>query len=73
LDERRALLREANEALAFQVRTGTARASAGGTPETVTRDFICECDDPECRVVVMITVAEFERRAARGPVTDQPV
>jgi hypothetical protein len=69
MEERRALLREANEALAFQVRTGTARATGGGTPETVTRDFICECDDPECRALVTITVAEFERRAQDGPVT----
>lgn len=69
VDERRALLREANEALVFQIRTGTARASGGSTPETVTRDFICECDDPECRGELTMTVAEFERRAQDGPVT----
>jgi hypothetical protein len=70
-DERGALLRDANEALVFQVRTGTARPWATDTPETVTRDFICECDDPECRVVITITAAEFERRAQAGPVVAQ--
>jgi AAA domain len=69
LEERRALLREANAALVFQVRTGTARPWATETPETLTRDFLCECDDPECRVVITITAAEFERRARAGPVT----
>jgi hypothetical protein len=73
LDERRALLREANEALVFQVRTGTARPWATETPETLTRDFICECDDPECRATLVLTAAEFDRRAAHGPVTAQPV
>jgi hypothetical protein len=69
LEERRALVRKANEALVFQVRTGTARPWATETPESMTRDFLCECDDPECRAVVTIPVAEFERRAQAGPVT----
>lgn len=68
-EERRALLREANEALVFQVRTRTARPWAPETPETLTRDFICECGDPECRAVVTIPAAEWERRAQIGPVT----
>jgi hypothetical protein len=67
-DERRALLREANETLVFQVRTGTARPWATGSLETVTRDFICECDDPECRAVLTIPAAEFERASVEGPV-----
>ena len=32
------------------------------------RDFICECDDPDCRAILVIPVTEFERAAARGPV-----
>jgi hypothetical protein len=71
LEERRALVREANEALVIQVRTGTARPWATETPETLTRDFICECDDPECRAVVLLTAAEWERRALAGPVTSE--
>jgi len=68
LEERRALLREANEALVWQVRTGTARPWATGDPESVTRDFLCECDDPECRALLTVPVAEFERLAATGAV-----
>jgi hypothetical protein len=68
IEERRALLREANNALVFQVRTGTARPWATDTPETVTRHFICECDDRECRAVVTIPVAEFERANSDAPV-----
>jgi hypothetical protein len=67
-DERRELLREANDALVFQVRTGTARPWATGTPQTVTLDFICECDDQECQAVLTIPVAEFERASSDGPV-----
>jgi len=67
-EERRALLREANDALVLQVRTGTARPWATGDPDSVTRDFLCECDDPECRAVLTIPVADFERTAASGPV-----
>jgi hypothetical protein len=71
VDERRALVREANEALVFQVRTGTERPWATGDPESVAREFACECDDPECRATLTIAVAEFERRAGRGPVVAQ--
>jgi hypothetical protein len=68
IEERRALVREANETLAFQIHTYTARAWATETPETIIRDFICECDDPECRMVLTVPVAKFERLAAFGPV-----
>ncbi len=68
IEERRALLREANETLVFQVRTFTARPWATETMETITRDFICECDDPECGTVLTVPVAEWKRLAAEGPV-----
>ena len=68
MEERRALTREANEALVFQVRTGTARPWATETPETQRRNFICECDDPDCRAVITVPVAQFERAAAEGAV-----
>jgi hypothetical protein len=67
-DERRALLREANEELVVQIREWSARPWATGDPESVTRDFICECDDPDCRAILVIPVTEFERAAARGRV-----
>ncbi len=40
--ERRALLREANEAIASQVRPYYARPWAEGDAESVVREFICE-------------------------------
>jgi hypothetical protein len=38
----------------------------------MTREFVCECDDPECDVVVELPVAAFPRRAAAGPVVAAP-
>jgi hypothetical protein len=66
--ERRALLREANEAVVSQCLAYLARPWAGGDPETMVRSFVCECDDPECDVAVDLAVAAFERAAAVGPV-----
>jgi hypothetical protein len=66
--ERRALVREANEALAGQVRGYVARPLTRGDVESITRPFACECDDPECTALLELTVAEWERRATLGPV-----
>jgi hypothetical protein len=48
LAERRALLREANEAIVGQVHGYYARPWADGDPEAVLRTFLCECGDPGC-------------------------
>lgn len=48
LAERRALLREANEAVVAQVRGYYARPWADGDPEAVVRTFVCECGDRAC-------------------------
>jgi len=48
LEERRALLREANEAIVAQVRAYHARAWAQGDADAVVREFLCECGDPAC-------------------------
>jgi hypothetical protein len=48
LRERQALLREANEAIASQVRAYYARPWADGDAESVVREFICECGDTSC-------------------------
>jgi hypothetical protein len=69
LEERRALLREANEAIVRQVRGYFARPWAEGDGEAMVRDFICECDDPECRAVLEVSIAEFVRGSASGPLT----
>jgi hypothetical protein len=62
-DERRALLREANEAIVGQVRGYYARPWAEGDPDDVIRGFMCECGDPACDVDLDLAVGE----AAGGP------
>lgn len=55
--ERRALLREANEAIVAQVRAYYSRPWAEGDSEAVGREFLCECGDPNCEATVRLTVA----------------
>lgn len=50
--ERRALLREANAAVAAQVRGYHARPWAKGDAESVVRTFVCECGDTRCEASV---------------------
>jgi hypothetical protein len=56
VSDRRALLREANERIAAQVRGYYARPWANGDPETVVREFVCECGDPGCTATVEVAV-----------------
>jgi hypothetical protein len=56
LAERRALLREANAAIAAQVRGYYARPWADGDPESLVREFVCECGDPGCDASVELAV-----------------
>jgi hypothetical protein len=64
LAERRALLREANEAIASQVRGYYARPWAEGDAESVVREFICECGEPLCDASVRISVGALASGAA---------
>jgi hypothetical protein len=64
-DERRALLREINAAIAAQVRGYYARPWAPGDPETVVREFVCECGDPACEASLELPLAAL----AAGPVS----
>lgn len=66
--ERRELLRYANEAVVSQVRAYLARPWTTGDAETFMRDFVCECDDPECDTLVELPVAAYSRAADAGPV-----
>jgi hypothetical protein len=50
--KRRALLREANEAIIEQVRGYYARPWADGDAESIVREFICECGDTGCDATV---------------------
>jgi hypothetical protein len=54
--ERRALLQEANRAVAEQVRGFYARPWAQGNPDSVVRSFLCECEDTECAESVDVAV-----------------
>jgi len=57
--ERRALLREANEALATQVRDYYARPWAEGDAAEVVQEFLCECGEPGCEACVRLRVGEL--------------
>lgn len=54
--ERRALLREANEAVVAQVRAYYARPWADGDPDEILRTFLCECGDRLCDVSVELRI-----------------
>lgn len=64
MDERRALLREINEAVVEQVRGYHRQPWACGDPEIVVARFVCECGDPACEHDVEAPVS----RAAARPV-----
>jgi hypothetical protein len=65
--ERRALLREANQAIASQVRDRYQRPWADGDPEAVVRGFICECGDPGCDASVRMPVGALSSGAVLAP------
>jgi hypothetical protein len=65
--ERRALLREANEAIASQVRSYYARPWAEGDAESVVREFVCECGDPSCDASVHAPIAALASAAVLAP------
>lgn len=66
--ERQALLREANGAVAAQVRGFFARPWASGSADGGERPFLCECGADDCVENAMVTVADAEERRvfARG-------
>jgi hypothetical protein len=65
-DDRRALLREINEAIVVQVRGYYARPWADGDPDAVLRSFVCECGDPACDIDLDLSVGEVAARPALG-------
>jgi hypothetical protein len=64
LEDRCALLREANEAVVAQVRGYYGRPWAHGDPDEIVRTFVCECGDRSCEEMVQVPV----RAAAAAPV-----
>jgi hypothetical protein len=65
--ERRALLREANEAIVAQVRGYYARPWAEGDAEPVVREFLCECGNTACHASVHVSVAAVVAGAVLAP------
>jgi hypothetical protein len=66
--ERRALLRNANDAVVSQCLAYLARPWTTGDAESMVRRFVCECDDPECDTAVELAVTAFRHAADAGPV-----
>ena len=64
---RRALLREANEAVAAQVRGYHARPWAHGDPEQALREFLCECGDAACTASVTLAVGLLAAGSVLAP------
>jgi hypothetical protein len=65
--ERRALLREANEAIVAQVRGYYARPWAEGDAEPVVCEFLCECGSTACHASVLVPVATVLAGAVLAP------
>jgi hypothetical protein len=66
-EERRALLREGNEAIAAQVRAYYARPWADGDAESILRTFICECGETRCEATVELAVGDLTSGPVLGP------
>lgn len=67
LAERQALLRQANESIASQVRDYYARPWAEGEAEQVVREFICECGDQGCDASVLLPVGALSIAPVLAP------
>jgi hypothetical protein len=67
LEERKILLQEANEAITAQVRGYYARPWAQGDPDSVIREFGCECRNLACDAGVRLKVGELGERPALAP------
>lgn len=65
--ERRALLREANEAVVAQIRAGHARRWAEGDADREVRTFVCECGDPACDALLELAVGAVAAGPALAP------
>jgi hypothetical protein len=66
VEDRRALLRETNEAIVAQVHGYHARPWADGNPDTVVRRFVCECGDPACEIDLELRVGQVAAGSALG-------
>ena len=67
MDERRALLREANLDVVRQIRTGCARPWATAHAEAQVRTFTCECGDERCEADTDTTIGSAAAGAVIAP------
>ena len=67
LNERRALLREANAAIEAQVRAYYARPWADGDADSVVRTFVCECGTPDCEASVELPLRALAGESPLAP------
>lgn len=65
--ERRALLRDANTAIAAQVRAFYARPWAEGEADSVIRAFLCECGNRACDASVELAVGALSSEPVLAP------
>jgi hypothetical protein len=65
--ERRALLREANEAIVAQIHAYYARPWAQGDANEAVRAFVCECGDTACNASVELPVGAIVAGPALAP------
>jgi hypothetical protein len=65
--ERRALLREANEAIVRQLRGYYGRPWVDGDADEVVRTFHCECGDPACVLVADVRVCHAAAHPVLAP------
>ncbi|MGH3116975.1 MAG: hypothetical protein ACRDQ2_07640, partial [Gaiellales bacterium] len=65
--ERRALFRSANYAVVSQCLGYLARPWLTGDPETLVREFVCECDDPECQAIIELPIAAVSEERLLAP------
>jgi hypothetical protein len=64
---RQALLREANESIAAQIRAYYARPWANGDPEATVRDLLCECGDLRCTASVELAIGALGAEPVFAP------
>lgn len=51
----------------FEHVNDSIRGLAPEAPPTETLEFVCECTDVECHVMVSLTLREFDERRAASP------
>ncbi|MBE1609978.1 hypothetical protein [Actinopolymorpha pittospori] len=67
VEERRSLIRQANQALVNQYASPSSRPLTTVDPDSVIRTFDCECALPECTALVELTISDAAAASAAPP------